>query len=93
MTAHLFECGQLVATPAALKTLERAGVDPLGLLARHLSGDWGNVDADDALANTEGVRTGDRLLSAYDVLPGGESVWIITEGDRSVTTILLPEDY
>jgi len=61
------------------------------LLERHRTGDWGNLDAEDAAANDAAVKHGGRLLSSYKV--GEEVVWIITESDRSVTTLLLPEDY
>ena len=60
-------------------------------LARHAAGDWGNVCYDDALANEEGLIEGFRLLSAYG--QGDRRFWIITEHDRSVTTILMPSDY
>lgn len=91
--APLFEVGRLVATPAALEVLERN--DPelvLILLSRHASGDWGDVDREDAAANTRAVTTGHRLVSSYD-LGDGVKLWIITEADRSVTTVLLPSDY
>ena len=62
------------------------------LIARHASGDWGTVDAEDWAANDRAVREGTRLLSAY-VLDTGERVWIITEADRSATSIILPSEY
>jgi hypothetical protein len=61
------------------------------LLGRHASGDWGEVNASDAQANIDALRTGARVLSAYVV--GGVRVWVITEADRSHTTLLLPEEY
>ncbi len=88
----LFELGQTVATPGALKALEQAHVSVWSLLQRHLIGDWGDVDREDAAANDDAVRHGLRILSAYE-LPTGERIWIITEHDRSVTTFLLPEEY
>ena len=91
-----FELGQIVATPAALKVLEANHVTGTHLLARHMAGDWGDLDAEDAKSNDEAIaHTGDdaqRVLSAYK-MPDGSKVWIITEWDRSVTTILLPSDY
>ena len=63
-----------------------------GLLSRHLTGDWGDLDADDRAANREALATGARLLSAYESA-GLPRVWIITEADRASTFILLPEDY
>jgi hypothetical protein len=95
MTKSVIELGQVVATPGALRALETADAGPftgLLLLARHQAGDWGNVDAEDRSANDRAVTTGDRILSAY-VLDDGTKLWIITERDRSVTTILLPEEY
>lgn len=88
----LFPLGQLIATPAALATLVVANVSPHALLARHIRGDWGDLDAHDKQENERALEGGGRLLSAYD-LPGGETVWAITEADRSATTLLLPEDY
>ncbi len=88
----LFGLGRIVATPAALAQLALAGESPMRLLARHVSGDWGEVDGHDREANDQALRTGARLLSAY-TLPGGQRVWILTEADRASTTILLPEEY
>ena len=79
--------GQLVATPGFLST----GINPVGLLERHQKGDWGSLDKEDKKANDEALKHGGRLLSAYKV--GGIKVWVITEWDRSVTTLLLPEEY
>lgn len=84
--------GQLVATPGALTAFEAAGEHPLFLLARHARGDWGVVDAEDWRANDHALQAGARLLSAYR-LATGTKVWIITEADRSATTLLLPEEY
>jgi hypothetical protein len=83
--------GKVVATPGALKLLVEAGGHPFELLARHATGDWGELCAFDRRQNEMALREGYRVLSSYKV-PAG-SVWIITEADRSVTTILLPEDY
>ncbi|MCA9983710.1 MAG: hypothetical protein KDE59_05430, partial [Anaerolineales bacterium] len=71
-------------------------VDFAPYLARHLSGDWGCLDAFDRQQNNQAIREGLRILSAYDVpVPGSETarIWIITEVDRSATTVLLPEEY
>lgn len=89
--AALFPLGRLVATPGALKLLQGAGADALDLLARHVSGDWGNVPPEDARENELSVREGFRIVSSYAI--GGERVWIITEADRSSTCILLPGEY
>ena len=83
--------GRVVATPGALKVVSEAGEDPLRYLARHASGDWGDLDAHDRRENERSLRHGWRVLSSYPV--GEGKVWIITEADRSVTTILLPEEY
>ena len=83
--------GRVVATPGALDFVGRHGVDLLGLLLRHETGDWGDVCADDARANDRTLDAGARVLSAYET-PGGR-VWIITEADRSATTVLLPSEY
>jgi hypothetical protein len=83
--------GWVVATPAALKLLMEAREHPFNFLARHATGDWGDLCAFDRRQNEIALREGLRVLSSYD-FPAGR-VWIITEADRSVTTILLPEDY
>ena len=90
--APLFRLGRVVATPSALAALELAGTLPKALLDRHARGDWGEVIADDRELNDWGLFAGERLLSAY-ALPDGVRVWIITEADRSATTLLLPQDY
>lgn len=66
-------------------------------MEKHVTGDWGSVDADDARANDAAVKTGERILSVYKTLLGVE-VWIMTEaaddaGCRAATTILLPDEY
>ena len=83
--------GSVVATPGALKLLSEMGEDPFGYITRHAAGDWGDLCAFDRRQNEIALREGLRVFSSYDVLAG--RVWIITEADRSVTTILLPEDY
>ena len=83
--------GRVVATPGALKLLSEVGEDPLSYLARHSSGDWGDLDEDDRRENERSLKHGWRILSSYPI--GPERIWIITEADRSVTTILLPEEY
>jgi hypothetical protein len=86
-----FKLGRTLITPGAQAYLEKEGVDPASLLDRHHSGDWGIVDAEDKAANDRALIHGERLLSAYPV--GDGKVWVITEWDRSATTILLPEEY
>jgi hypothetical protein len=87
-----FPLGRLVATPGALRAFEVAQVPPVRYIARHTCGDWGELDPEDVTANERALLTGARLLSAYR-LPTGARLWIITEADRSATTMLLPEEY
>ena len=87
-----FSLGQTVATPGALQALDNAQETAMELIARHQSGDWGEVPPEDAATNEHSLEFGLRLLSAY-ILSNEEKVWIITEADRSVTTILLPSEY
>lgn len=87
-----FSLGQVVATPGALAALEASNQLPLEFLHRHVTGDWGCVCKEDAEANEEAIRSGERLLSAY-MLNSGVKVWIITEADRSSSTLLLPSEY
>ncbi len=87
-----FSLGQTVSTPGALAALEAAGQEPGQLLRRHQSGDWGDVPPEDAAENDLSVAQGFRVLSAY-TLETQVKVWIITEADRSATTILLPSEY
>jgi len=83
--------GRIVATPGALETILGAGGDPFSYTARHATGDWGELCALDRRENGLALRHGRRVLSSYAV--GEGHVWIITEADRSITTILLPEEY
>lgn len=87
----LFRLGNILATPGALDLLDRTGTNAATVLARHQRGDFGTVNVDDAQANKEAAATGCRIMSAY--LFGNERLWIITEADRSSTTLLLPEEY
>ena len=86
-----FPLDRVVATPRALKLLKEAGEDPLRYLARYASGDWGEVNDHDRRENEQSLKHGWRVLSSYPI--GEGRVWIITEADRSYTTILLPEEY
>ncbi len=88
----LFELGQVVATPNALAALEEANQPAIEFVMRHESGDWGELDEFDKGQNNLAVEQGTRILSAYTLSTGGK-IWIITEADRSVTTLLLPEEY
>jgi hypothetical protein len=87
-----FSLGQVVATPGALAALQEAQDSFWSYLQRHSNGDWGEVNAEDAAENELSLRDGFRLLSAYTI-SSGIKIWMITERDRSATTILLPEEY
>jgi hypothetical protein len=87
------DLGRLVATPNAIEALTMAGVTPIEFLARHQRGDWGELDKADIAENELSLREGFRLLSEYTLPKTDRKIWIITEADRSVTTLLLPEDY
>ena len=88
----LFSLGRLVATPGALAALETAQAGATEYVTRHVSGDWGELGEEDKAENQLSVEKGFRILSAY-TLSTGVKIWIITEADRSATTILLPEEY
>jgi len=87
----LFPLGRVVATRRALKLLEESGEDPRYYLSRHRSGDWGDLDTYDHKENELSLEHGWRILSSYPL--GEKCIWIITEANRSYTTILLPEEY
>ena len=88
----LFPLGRIVATPGALTALERANQSPALFIARHAGGDWGELDRADIAENEYSVAHGFRLLSRYTTA-SGEKLWVITEADRSATTLLLPDEY
>lgn len=97
MKTPLFQLGEIVATPGAFDAVPTPDAQ-LAMLSRHASGDWGCVGAEDAASNDAALTSGGRLLSAYPIDPakpyeGENRVWIITEADRSVTTLLLPDEY
>ncbi len=87
----LFPLGQTVATRAALATLLKAGFDPSILLYRHQTGDYGDLGKDDLKANADAITHGERILSRYTV--GEEDYYVITEWDRSLTTVMLVGEY
>lgn len=87
-----FSPGQVVATPGAIEALHASGEPPYEFLMRHLTGDWGEVDAQDRQENEQSLLHGWRILSAY-TLSNGRKIWIITEADRSSTCLLLPDEY
>jgi hypothetical protein len=85
-----FPLGQTVITPAAIEALTNQ--DVLTALSRHVRGDWGDLCDEDRTENDHSLREGFRLLSVYHTSLGTK-FWVITEADRSVTTVLLPSDY
>ena len=93
-----FQLGEVIATPGALAALTLSGDGYLDLLVRHATGNWGQVSREDAAANEQATLREDdpelrcRVLSSYRTRYG-QTVWILTEADRSVTTVLLPEEY
>ena len=88
----LFPLGRIVGTPGAIEALERAGQTAAEFLARHVSGDWGEVPPEDAKENELSLKEGFRVMSVY-TLRTGVKLWLITEADRSVSTLLLPDEY
>ena len=97
-TKPLFPLGHIVSTPGAMAACPPEQL--LGYLARHADGDWGHVCSEDAAANDAAVIVRGRILSAYAIDParpskgfGANALWIITECDHSVTTMLLPNEY
>ncbi len=87
-----FELGQVVATPGALTAFEESGENPHEYLRRHQIGDWGDLCDEDRQENEYSLLHGFRLLSAYR-LRNDVKIWVISEADRSSTTILLPSEY
>jgi hypothetical protein len=87
----LFPLGSLLATPGVLRQLSRYGYSPIELVTRHSRGDFGDLGAHDIGLNHEAIAQGARVLSAYAV--GSERVYVITEADRSCTTVLLASEY
>ena len=85
-----FRLGRIVATPNALESITQD--DILTAIGRHQSGDWGDVCAEDRHTNDQALVQRTRILSVYHAA-NGTKFWLITEADRSVTTVLLPEDY
>ena len=88
----LFSLGNIYMTAGAKEALTESNQEPIEFLSRHVRGDWGEVCKEDADENNFSVKNGFRILSAYKTTKG-EKLWIITEADRSATTILLPSEY
>ena len=87
-----FRLGRCLATPGAMAAMETAGQAPADFLDRHIRGDWGDVDADDRQANEDALASDARIFSVYHTT-SRVKLWVITEADRSATTILLPSEY
>ncbi len=87
----LFLLGQTLTTPGALVVMQGMDISPISILSRHQCGDWGDMDQDDKEANDSALNTETRIFSAYKF--NTVLLWVITEADRSSTTILLPEEY
>lgn len=90
--AQKVELGRLLATPDALAALADSGQSPAEFLERHAAQDWGEVCEEDWKLNDLALVEGDRLLSSYRTRKN-VVIWVLTEADRSVTTIMLPENY
>jgi len=88
----LFEVGHVIRTPAALEALCDSGVPEASLLARHRSGDFGDVTHAEADSNLSAIANGGRVFSAYRIAPD-RMIWVITDADRTMTTLLRPADY
>ena len=89
LASPTFPLGRVVMTSNAARRLDWPALKDG--LRRHAGGDWGDLDPQDIQSNEDALKRGGRLLSAYG--QGDRRFWIITEHDRSATTILLPEDY
>lgn len=87
-----FLLGKIVATPGALEVLESNGQTPMELLQRHVVLAPGELCGEDQQTNLDAVKNGGRIFSSY-LLQDKTKIWIITEADRSSTTILLPDEY
>lgn len=89
----LFSLGQVVMTKGIADLVDAGKVDILPLISRHSTGDWGDVCSHDRQLNDDAVESGNRILSCYPISSEVGKVWIITEWDRSYTTVLLPDEY
>lgn len=92
MSTPLFPLGQIVATTGSLAALEKNEQSPLEFIGRHIVLDPGQLCEEDQQSNKEALELGNRILSSY-LLKDQTTIWVITEADRSVTTLLLPEEY
>ena len=92
LTESKFHLGEIISTTHSFEHCEKNRFALFSYLARYANGDWGDVCKEDWKSNDEALKNGLRLLSEYK-LPDGRRIWIITEWDRSATTLLFPEDY
>ena len=88
--AALFTLGEIVIRQRAALLMQNLRINPASLFLRHVTGDWGDVSGDQRRANEEAVREGGRVLSAYG--QGNMRIYVITEADRSATTIRTADD-
>ncbi|RDU94984.1 hypothetical protein [Trinickia dinghuensis] len=91
-TGPRFKLGRILATPGALEVIADARVSIVDLLIKHLRGDWGDLSDSDRQQNEQAIVAGQRIVSSY-VLANRQTVWLVTEADRSATTFLLSGDY
>lgn len=87
-----FPLGKVVVTLGGSELLKEAEQNPLEFVERHARLDRGTLSQDDWNANFEALKNGERIFSAFKT-EGGDDLWVITEADRSITTVLLPEEY
>jgi hypothetical protein len=92
MSRELFPLGQVIITPRALDAILDCGERASALVARHVSGDWGIISAEDRSINEQSIYGGDRIFSCYQ-MPGNSEIWLITEWDRTRTILLLPDEF
>jgi len=90
---NLFDLGQTSATPDAIAVMVKFGINPSTLISRHVTGDWGDIPAEDAAENQFSLGKDLRIMSAYGPDGDPSRLWVITEADCSRTTILTPEEY
>lgn len=91
MSNRLFNLGRVVGTQAALALLEQHNLSPMQFLERHVAGNFGDLCNEDKESNNEAIWNGERILSSYHV--GDKKLWLITEADRSSTTLLISSEY
>ena len=88
----MFPLGKRAITQRAMEVLQQFNISPEAYFARHQMGDWGDLEDEDRKSNEVAINLGERIFSAYTI-PNGPNIWVITEADRSATTVLLPDEY